>query len=106
MGLVQFVEKEPDAPHDGGSDVMYFREGTVRLSRIHIKKGFGAARHQHPEEQLVYVLEGSITVTLDDDSYDVGPGQASYHPPNSIHGLVATADTVVLSYKNMNEHLR
>lgn len=100
MGLVRFQEKDPDDPHDGGSQVVYFGEGSLRLSRVSIMKGFGVEQHQHPEEQLVYVLEGAVEVTLDGETYEVGPGQASYHPSNQPHGLVAKADAVVLSFKN------
>lgn len=100
MARVEFVTKEPDAPHTGGAAVRFFKGGTIRLSRVSLRAGFGPDRHQHPEEQLLYVLEGRAVVECGDgETYELGPGEASYHGPDEPHGLKATEDAVVLSFK-------
>lgn len=103
MALVEYRSKEPDDPHTGGASVESFRQGTLRMSRVSLETGHGPDRHQHPEEQLVYVLQGRCVVECGDESYEMGPGEASYHGPNEPHSLKATEDTVVLSFKSFPE---
>ena len=73
----------------------------VELARISLEAGGGAAVHSHPEEQIVYVLEGRARVTLGDEVYEIGPGQASYHPPNVPHGFDVLEDLTALSFKRV-----
>ena len=49
----------------------------------------------------MYLLSGRARVTLGDDLYEVGPGQASYHPPNVPHAFEALADLTALSFKRI-----
>jgi quercetin dioxygenase-like cupin family protein len=39
--------------------------------------------------------------TVDGETYDVHPGQASYHAPNVPHGTLAKTDVVALSFKKL-----
>lgn len=77
------------------------RGAEIELARISFARGGGAKLHSHPEEQIVYVLSGRARVTLGDDLYEVGPGQASYHPPNVPHAFEALEDLTALSFKRI-----
>ena len=44
--------------------------------------------HDHPHEQVSLVLEGSLEMTLDDETRQVGPGDVVTIPSNSRHGVV------------------
>jgi quercetin dioxygenase-like cupin family protein len=104
MGLVIFDEKDADNPvtpqySTGTGQVL--RGEDVELTKISFKEGFGAEVHQHPEEQVVYILEGIMQFTVDGETYDVHPGQASYHAPNVPHGTLAKTDVVALSFKKL-----
>ena len=44
-----------------------------------------APRHAHPEEQILFVLEGELEVELGDDVRTLGPGQAALIPSNVPH---------------------
>lgn len=66
-----------------------------------LAKGEGAQRHAHPEEQVIYVLRGRLRVTLGEEQYIVEAGQASYHPSNVPHEVLALEDTEALSVKNI-----
>jgi quercetin dioxygenase-like cupin family protein len=101
MGLVTFDTKDDDnlvAGYSTGRGPV-LRSPTMELTRISFEAGKGAEVHQHPEEQVLYVLEGVFEVTLGDETYEVGPGRASYHPPNVPHRAVAREPATALSFK-------
>jgi len=77
-----------------------YRGAKMEVARISFEKGRGADVHQHPEEQVMYVLSGRLRVTCGDETYEVGPGQATFNPSNVAHGVTALDDVVVLSFKN------
>jgi len=83
-----------------GGDYAGHRGQALEVSRISFDKGQGADVHQHPEEQVMYVLSGRLRVTCGDETYEVGPGQATFNPSNVPHGVTALEDVVVLSIKS------
>jgi quercetin dioxygenase-like cupin family protein len=102
MGLVKF-DRDADnlvsgSYSQGRGPVL--RSDNLELTRISFSKGEGAARHQHKEEQVMYILSGRIKATLGDDEYEVGPGEATFNPANTPHSVLALEDTVGLSVKN------
>jgi quercetin dioxygenase-like cupin family protein len=82
---------------DGRGAVL--RSEHFEATKIHFPKGKGAKPHRHPEEQLSFVVSGRLRVTAGDETYEVGPGQATFNPSNVEHGVEALEDTVVLSLK-------
>ncbi len=102
MGRVVFDERDADnlvAAHYSTGKGQVLRSELVELTRIAFEAGKGAELHQHPEEQIVYVLEGCFEVTLGEDVYEVRAGEASFHPSNVPHRTIATEPTVALSFK-------
>ncbi len=39
------------------------------LAEHRMQKGWAGARHQHPHEQLVYVVSGHLQITVDQTSF-------------------------------------
>ena len=39
--------------------------------------------------------------TVDGETYDVGPGEASYHPANSLHSAECVEDAVAIGFKDI-----
>jgi quercetin dioxygenase-like cupin family protein len=76
------------------------RSSELEVTKIAFAAGAGAERHQHAEEQVMYVLSGRLQVTLGDETYPVTAGEASYHPANAPHEVRALEDSVCLSLKN------
>ena len=76
------------------------RSDTMEVTKISFEKGKGADVHTHPEEQLMYVLEGELEVTCEGETYRVRPGEATFNPSNAPHGVLAIEDVVALSFKN------
>lgn len=44
-----------------------------------------AGGHSHPNEQMLYLLEGRARFRLGDEVREVGPGEAVHVPPNLDH---------------------
>ncbi|MDP2623993.1 MAG: cupin domain-containing protein [Actinomycetota bacterium] len=99
--------KVAEAYSDGKGPVL--RSDRTEVARTFFVKGTGSQRHSHPEEQVVFVEEGRIQVSLGEDgaedTYVVEPGQASFHPRSVPHRMVALEDSRVVSFKTLVEGL-
>jgi quercetin dioxygenase-like cupin family protein len=69
--------------------------------------GTGAEPHSHPNEQWIYVLEGTFSATIDGKKIDAKPGSVVYIPANTIHAGKATpeADVVFFTVKDASHSL-
>src|SRR3954452_12984875 len=103
MSLVRFdggaAVLGSDSYRTGGTGVVH-RGQTIEVSSIFFGKGRGADVHQQPEEKVMYVLSGRLRVTCGDETYEVGPGEATLNQSNVPHGVTALEDVVVLSVKS------
>ena len=59
---------------------------------MRMQAGTGAEPHSHPNEQWIYVLEGTFRARIDGKEMDVTPGSVIYIPANTVHAGEATAD--------------
>jgi quercetin dioxygenase-like cupin family protein len=60
--------------------------------------GTGAEAHSHPNEQWIYILEGTFRATIDGKQIDAKPGSVVYIPANTIHSGKATPEADVLFF--------
>ena len=69
--------------------------------------GTGAEPHSHPNEQWIYVIEGTLDSNVDGHRHLVGPGSAVYIPANTIHHAKATTegDVVFFTVKDASHGL-
>ncbi|HET7384735.1 MAG TPA: cupin domain-containing protein, partial [Pseudolabrys sp.] len=58
----------------------------------------GAEPHSHPNEQWIYVLEGTFRANIGGKEIDVRPGSVVYIPANTVHAGKATADGDVVFF--------
>ena len=74
---------------------------------MRMKAGTGAEPHSHPNEQWIYVLEGTFRATIAGKAMDVPPGSVVYIPANTIHAGHATAqgDVVFFTVKDASHSL-
>ena len=77
------------------------RSERVEVTQTFFEKGHGARPHAHPEEQVFIIMSGRLRVTCDGETYEVGPGEGSFHPSNAEHFVEALEDTVAVSFKNL-----
>jgi len=69
----------------------------MMLTHVYLKKGCVVPMHQHENEQLTYVLEGSLRFTIGGDSQReimVRTGEVLHLPSNVPHAAVAEEDTL------------
>ncbi len=69
--------------------------------------GTGAEPHSHPNEQWIYVLEGTFTATIGGKAIEAGPGSVVYVPADVIHTGRASAagDVVFFTVKDASHSL-
>src|ERR1039457_5111419 len=91
----------PVTPKHSGARGPVGRGQTIEIMQMNWKAGDSARPHQHAEEQAIYVVSGRMCLTLGGETYEIGPGEVSYHPSNVLHGALAVEDTVAISFKNI-----
>src|SRR5215471_7233242 len=67
------------------------------LAQIYLAKGSIVPKHSHENEQITWILEGRLQLTLGDDGEQVvelGPSEVLHIPPNVPHEAVALEDTI------------
>ena len=67
------------------------------LAQSYLKRGALVAQHVHPQEQLLYVLQGAMRVLIDGEETTVREGEVLQVPAGIAHQLEALDDTFVLS---------
>lgn len=88
---------EPMSPFIGRQ----FLVGTgIMLARVLLKKGAHVPLHSHPNEQVAYILEGSLKFALQGREITVNAGEVLCIPPNEPHEAWALEDTVDLDVFN------
>jgi quercetin dioxygenase-like cupin family protein len=69
---------------------------TMTLSFVDIKKGSVLNEHQHPHEQITYVMEGELEMIIGGERMLLTPGMVHVIPGNMPHSAYAHTDVKVL----------
>jgi len=64
------------------------------LVRFELKKGAIIAEHHHPNEQITYIMQGLVKVTMKGKDFFVKAGEVLIIPPNVPHMFEALEDTL------------
>jgi quercetin dioxygenase-like cupin family protein len=79
---------------EGKTHHWYFKPGlgdaeSLVFVRARIVPGAGHASHTHPEmDEIIYVLEGSMTQWLEREKRELRPGDSIYIPRGVVHGCL------------------
>ena len=68
----------------------------LMIARVLLKKGVVVPEHSHENEQLTYILEGTLRFWIDGKVIDVHAGEVLCIPPHMSHKAQAMEDTVDL----------
>jgi quercetin dioxygenase-like cupin family protein len=68
----------------------------IMLARVLLKKGAHVPQHSHHNEQVTYILEGSLKFAIDGKEIVVRAGEVLCIPSNMPHEAWALEDTVDL----------
>jgi quercetin dioxygenase-like cupin family protein len=104
------VRKPQPGPHEGGGETIAysFFEKAPGLKLIFRKRAFkpGAAigYHVQKEDEIYYILSGRGMMTIDDKSFEVGPGSAILTRPGSSHGLKQMGNEELVILINYERH--
>ena len=104
LATVNKIKGGPDYSSVEGSVV----EGDKMIvALMRMPAGTGAELHSHPNEQWIYVLEGTFRATIDGKEIEAKAGSLLYVPANMIHGGRATpdADVVFFTVKDASHSL-
>ncbi len=104
LGTVQKILGGPDYSTAHGPCVEGDR---MIVGLMRMKAGTGAEPHSHPNEQWIYVMEGTFRATIDGKQIDAKPGSVVYIPANKVHAGKATpeADVVFFTCKDASHSL-
>jgi quercetin dioxygenase-like cupin family protein len=70
----------------------------MMVALMRIPAGTRSEPHSHPNEQWIYVLEGTFDFTIGGERRMVRPGSVIYIPANEIHSAIATPDADVVFF--------
>ena len=68
------------------------------VALMRMPAGTGAVAHSHPNEQWIYVLQGTFRARVGDKEVDAKAGSLLYIPSNVVHSGKATADGDVVFF--------
>jgi quercetin dioxygenase-like cupin family protein len=95
LGTVQKIMAGPNYSTAHGPCVEGDR---IIVGLMRMKAGTGAELHSHPNEQWIYILEGTFHAAIDGKEFDVKPGSVLYIPANTMHAGRATPDGDVVFF--------
>ena len=77
------------------------------VALMRMPAGTGAEAHSHPNEQWIYVLQGTFKGRLEDREIEVKPGSVLYVPANAVHsgGATPEEDLVFFTVKDASHGL-
>lgn len=81
---------------DGVSRKVLAYSENIMTVEVHFEKGAIGAMHNHPHEQITYVLSGKFEFTIGDETKIVEAGDTLYKEPEIMHGCVCLEAGVLL----------
>ena len=94
----------PVKPTKVGEVRQFFQAPTATLAEIRchattLNPGEAShAAHEHSDEELIIVKEGTITFLVDGEEKQVGAGSIIFQAPNEIHGMRNAGDVPATYY--------
>ena len=73
----------------------------IEVGRYRMAGRTGADPHKHPNEQIIYLLTGTLRARVGDEERVVEAGEVIHVPPDVVHEIRALEDSVFLSSKNL-----
>jgi len=98
-----FAEAEK-LEHPFGVQHIHFQGPTDMLSNLEggslaLKPGMEPhPPHQHPDEEIMLVCEGTGEISVEGEATQVGPGSMMYTAANKLHGVMNTGTEDLLFY--------
>lgn len=84
---------------DGGKGVtrkVLSHSKDLMVCEIALQKDAVIAQHAHPHEQITYIISGSCSYTVGDETKEVGGGDSVLIPGNVPHSIIVHEDMKVI----------
>ncbi|MGE0969261.1 cupin domain-containing protein [Klebsiella sp. WOUb02] len=79
-------------------------DGKMMAVEVNFDAGAVGPMHNHPHEQLTYVLSGEFEFTIGDEKHVVSAGDTLYKRPHIMHGCVCLkAGTLLDTFTPMRQ---
>ena len=77
------------------------------VALMRMAAGTGAEAHSHPNEQWIYILEGTFRMQIGDKAVEARPGSVLYIPADIVHSgkVIGDADVVFFTVKDASHGL-
>lgn len=83
------IHKVEGVPMTGVRVRVALRGEEVLMLEVNLEEGTKIPSHRHAHESLCFVLEGRISLTIGENTFVAGPGDAFFHPPEVEHAAEA-----------------
>ena len=70
----------------------------MQVGLITIPRGTASQPHSHPNEQWIYVLEGTLRGNVGEQKIEAKAGSVIYIPSDAVHAMKATPDHDVVFF--------
>lgn len=70
--------------------------GKMMAVEVHFLAGAIGPMHNHPHEQLTYVLSGEFEFTIGEETHRVKAGDTLYKEPHIMHGCICIEAGILL----------
>ncbi len=94
MALYNFNELEPRGRE--GFSAHFVSAATIRMLRAEVTAGTSTTHHNHPDEEMVYVVEGRIRVFSGSNEVELGAGELVVFPAYVEHHYEAIMDSMTI----------
>jgi quercetin dioxygenase-like cupin family protein len=81
---------------DGVSRKILAHGGSMMQVEVHFEEGAIGPLHNHPHEQLTFVLSGEFKFTIGDETHVVKAGDTLYKKSGIMHGCVCLKKGILL----------
>ena len=68
----------------------------LMMMEVHFEQGARGYEHQHPHEQMSYVMRGSFVFRINGQEIPVGEGETIVIPSHAVHGVTALEPGILL----------
>jgi quercetin dioxygenase-like cupin family protein len=95
LAKVNHIKGGPDYSTAAGACIEGER---MMVALMRMPAGTGAEAHSHPNEQWIFILEGTFRATIGGEDVEAKPGSVLYIPANTTHAGKATPEADVLFF--------
>jgi quercetin dioxygenase-like cupin family protein len=94
--LIPNLEAEVTVPENGILSRTLYNDDRLKVVIFGFAPGQELSAHTAPMAASLHFLNGSATVTLGEDTHEVGAGAFVYMPPRLNHGIVAKTPVMMV----------